>query len=75
MCVCVCVDGLSIGSTLTTKELQQKWRAIKKRDQPVQLLFEISSSRIVEQALSKFVVRRDNFTALRDNDLNHRLIC
>lgn len=43
-------------SSLTTKELQQNWRAEKQRERPVRLLFEIPSTRIVEQTLSKHVV-------------------
>lgn len=43
-------------SSLTTKELQQNWRAVKQRERPVRLLFEIPSTRIVEQALNKYVV-------------------
>ncbi|XP_023152199.1 sorting nexin-20 [Amphiprion ocellaris] len=49
-------DDLLSGSSLTTKELQQNWREVKRNDRPVRLLFEIPSSRIVEQALSKYVV-------------------
>ncbi|XP_028285729.1 sorting nexin-20 isoform X2 [Parambassis ranga] len=44
------------GSSLTTKELQQNWRVVKQRERPVRLLFEIPSARIMEQALSKYVV-------------------
>lgn len=43
-------------SSLTTKELQQNLRAEKQRERPVRLLFEIPSSRIIEQTLSKYVV-------------------
>ncbi|XP_059191599.1 sorting nexin-20 [Centropristis striata] len=43
-------------STLTTKELQQNWREVKKRDRPVRLLFEIPATRIIEHLLSKYVV-------------------
>ncbi|RVE71395.1 hypothetical protein OJAV_G00051410 [Oryzias javanicus] len=43
-------------SSLTTKELQQNLRLEKRRERPVQLLFEIPSSRIVHQSLSKHVV-------------------
>ncbi|XP_040894367.1 sorting nexin-20 [Toxotes jaculatrix] len=43
-------------SSLTTKELQQNLRAVKQRERPVRLLFEIPSFRIIEQALSKYVV-------------------
>ncbi|XP_072241416.1 sorting nexin-20 [Leuresthes tenuis] len=52
----VCLSASSC-SSLTTKELQQQWRAEKRRERPVrQLLFEIPSIRIVEQPLSKHVV-------------------
>ncbi|XP_034031638.1 sorting nexin-20 [Thalassophryne amazonica] len=43
-------------SSLTTKELQQNWRAVKQRDRPIRLLFEIPSARIVINMLSKYVV-------------------
>lgn len=43
-------------SSLTTKELQQNWRAVKQRERPVRLLFEIPSTRIIEHVLSKYVV-------------------
>ncbi|XP_071384691.1 sorting nexin-20 isoform X1 [Centroberyx affinis] len=43
-------------SCLTTKELQQNLRAVKRRTRPVRLLFEIPSTRIIEQTLSKYVV-------------------
>ncbi|XP_068168935.1 sorting nexin-20 isoform X2 [Antennarius striatus] len=43
-------------SCLTTKELQQNWREVKQRERPVRLLFEIPSSRIVEQTVHKYVV-------------------
>ncbi|XP_051236846.1 sorting nexin-20 [Dicentrarchus labrax] len=43
-------------SSLTTKELQQNWRAAKKRERPVRLLFEIPSTRIIEHSLSRYVV-------------------
>ncbi|XP_044050008.1 sorting nexin-20 [Siniperca chuatsi] len=43
-------------SSLTTKELQQNWRAVKQRERPVRLLFEIPSTRIIEQSLSRHVV-------------------
>ncbi|XP_070828843.1 sorting nexin-20 [Chaetodon trifascialis] len=43
-------------SSLTTKELQQNWRAVKQRERPVRLLFEIPSTRIVEHTLSRYVV-------------------
>lgn len=44
-------------SGLTTKELQQKWRMLKRQQRPCRLLFEISSTRVVEEKLSKYVVR------------------
>uniref|UniRef100_A0A3Q4GS10 Uncharacterized protein n=1 Tax=Neolamprologus brichardi TaxID=32507 RepID=A0A3Q4GS10_NEOBR len=47
-------------SSLTTKELQQNWRAVKQRERPVRLLFEIPSTRIVEHVLHKYVVRHRN---------------
>ncbi|KAM4618473.1 sorting nexin-20 [Polymixia lowei] len=43
-------------SCLTTKELQQNLRAVKQRNRSVRLLFEIPSSRIIEQVFSKYVV-------------------
>uniref|UniRef100_A0A671TJ25 PX domain-containing protein n=1 Tax=Sparus aurata TaxID=8175 RepID=A0A671TJ25_SPAAU len=43
-------------SSLTTKELQQNWRAVKQSERPVRLLFEIPSARIIEHTLSKHVV-------------------
>uniref|UniRef100_A0A674MN37 Sorting nexin 20 n=1 Tax=Takifugu rubripes TaxID=31033 RepID=A0A674MN37_TAKRU len=43
-------------SNLTTKELQQNWKAAKQAERRVRLLFEISNSRIVAQTLSKYVV-------------------
>ncbi|XP_068452646.1 sorting nexin-20 [Clinocottus analis] len=43
-------------SSLTTKELQQNWRAVKKRERPIRLLFEIPSTRVIEHPLSKYVV-------------------
>lgn len=49
-------DEVPGGSGLTTKQLQQNLRAVKQRDRPVRLLFEIPSSRIIEQTLSKHVV-------------------
>nr|XP_040018686.1 sorting nexin-20 isoform X2 [Gasterosteus aculeatus aculeatus]XP_040018687.1 sorting nexin-20 isoform X2 [Gasterosteus aculeatus aculeatus]XP_040018688.1 sorting nexin-20 isoform X2 [Gasterosteus aculeatus aculeatus]XP_040018689.1 sorting nexin-20 isoform X2 [Gasterosteus aculeatus aculeatus] len=54
--VCVCVDGPPSCSCLTTKELQQNLKAVKRNDQPVKLLFEIPSTRIIEKVLSKYVV-------------------
>lgn len=43
-------------SSLTTKELQQNWRAVKQRERPVRLLFEIPSTRIVEHTVHKYVL-------------------
>ncbi|KAK6317929.1 hypothetical protein J4Q44_G00112200 [Coregonus suidteri] len=43
-------------SCMTTKELQQHWRAVKHRLKPVKLLFEIPSARTIVQHLSKYVV-------------------
>ncbi|KAM7002363.1 sorting nexin-20 [Tautogolabrus adspersus] len=44
-------------SSLTTQQLQQSWRALKQRERPVRLLFEIPSSRIIERnTLHKHVV-------------------
>lgn len=49
--------GESVGcSGLTTKELQQNWRMLKRQQRPCRLLFEISSTRVVEDKLSKYVV-------------------
>ncbi|XP_029697461.1 M-phase phosphoprotein 6 isoform X1 [Takifugu rubripes] len=49
-------DEASNCSNLTTKELQQNWKAAKQAERRVRLLFEISNSRIVAQTLSKYVV-------------------
>ncbi|XP_069028891.1 sorting nexin-20 [Embiotoca jacksoni] len=49
-------DDLPSCSSLTTKELQQNWQAVKREQRPVRLLFEIPSTRIVEQTLSKHVL-------------------
>lgn len=43
-------------SSLTTKELQQNLREVKKRERPIRLLFEIPSTRIIHHVLSKYVV-------------------
>ncbi|KAL4658751.1 sorting nexin-20-like [Arapaima gigas] len=43
-------------SCMTTRELQQYWKEVKSNRKPVKLLFEIPSTRTVEQALSRFVV-------------------
>lgn len=72
--LCVPVDEPTSCSSLTTKELQQNWRAVKKRERPVKLLFEISSTRVVEQPLSKYVVRpevdRNKILLLQNNLIN-----
>ncbi|XP_061578267.1 sorting nexin-20 [Cololabis saira] len=47
---------LPSGSSLTTKELQQNWRAVKRKEQHIKLLFDIPSARIIEQPLSKHVL-------------------
>ncbi|KAM6936850.1 sorting nexin-20 [Xenentodon cancila] len=47
---------LPSGSSLTTKELQQNWRAVKQKEQLIKLLFDIPSARILEQPLSKYVL-------------------
>lgn len=44
------------GSSLTTKELQQNWKRAKQNERPVRLLFEVPTSRVVEQVLNKHVV-------------------
>ncbi|MEE6521881.1 hypothetical protein FKM82_020230 [Ascaphus truei] len=41
---------------MTTKELQQYWKQEKHEAKPVKVLFEIQSSRIAEDFLSKFVM-------------------
>ncbi|KAJ8002852.1 hypothetical protein DPEC_G00163270 [Dallia pectoralis] len=43
-------------SSMTTKELQQHWRAEKQKLKPVKLLFEFPSARIIEELPSKYVV-------------------
>ncbi|XP_029992246.1 sorting nexin-20 [Sphaeramia orbicularis] len=48
-------DEIPRCSSLTTKELQQNWKAEKQGDRPVRLLFEIPSFRIIHHALSKYV--------------------
>ncbi|XP_058501303.1 sorting nexin-20 [Solea solea] len=51
------VDSLTPGcSSLTTKQLQENLRAVKRQQRPLRLLFEIPTSRIIEQTLSKHVV-------------------
>ncbi|KAF7649819.1 hypothetical protein LDENG_00135490 [Lucifuga dentata] len=52
----MCADEGRGSSSLTTRELQQNWRAVKQRERPVRLLFEIPSARITERDLSKYVV-------------------
>ncbi|XP_062419047.1 sorting nexin-20 isoform X2 [Pungitius pungitius] len=49
-------DGPPSCSSLTTKELQQNLKAVKKNNQLVKLVFEIPSTRIIEEVLSKYVV-------------------
>lgn len=44
---------------MTTRELQDYWRTEKRCWKRVKLLFEISSARIEERKVSKFVVSRD----------------
>uniref|UniRef100_A0A452HUS9 Uncharacterized protein n=1 Tax=Gopherus agassizii TaxID=38772 RepID=A0A452HUS9_9SAUR len=46
----------SPSSSMTTKQLQDYWRNEKRRCRQVKLLFEIPSTRIVEQYFSKYVV-------------------
>ncbi|XP_072529767.1 sorting nexin-20 isoform X2 [Salminus brasiliensis] len=43
-------------SCLTTAELQQHWRAVKQEIRCIKLLFEIPSTRTIEQATSRYVV-------------------
>lgn len=52
-----CIGESTGCSGLTTKELQQNWRMLKRQQRPCRLLFEISSTRIIEDTLSKYVVR------------------
>ncbi|XP_053742182.1 sorting nexin-20 [Synchiropus splendidus] len=49
-------DYVPSSSSLTTKELQQNLKLVKRRDRPIRLLFDIPSARIVERALSKYVL-------------------
>ncbi|CAJ1055793.1 sorting nexin-20 [Xyrichtys novacula] len=49
-------DEPPTGSSLTTKQLQQNLKAVKQRERPLRLLFEIPSSQIIEQTLSRHVV-------------------
>ncbi|XP_062317914.1 sorting nexin-20 [Osmerus eperlanus] len=46
----------SSSSCMTTKELQQYWRAEKQRLRPIKLLFEIPLARTIDQTLTKYVV-------------------
>uniref|UniRef100_F6YGJ9 Sorting nexin 20 n=1 Tax=Equus caballus TaxID=9796 RepID=F6YGJ9_HORSE len=46
----------SSNSSMTTRELQDYWRTEKRCWKRVKLLFEISSARIEERKVSKFVV-------------------
>lgn len=55
-CLCVSTELSPLCSSLTTQELQKGWRAVKRAERHVRLLFEIPSSRVVEQTLSKHVV-------------------
>lgn len=48
--------GEAPSSSLTTKELQQNLKEVKRRERPPQLLFEVPSARVVHQDLSKHVV-------------------
>uniref|UniRef100_A0A671LGD5 PX domain-containing protein n=1 Tax=Sinocyclocheilus anshuiensis TaxID=1608454 RepID=A0A671LGD5_9TELE len=43
-------------SCLTTAELQQHWRAVKQEFRSVKLLFDISTARIIDQQITKYVV-------------------
>uniref|UniRef100_A0A673G5C7 Sorting nexin 20 n=1 Tax=Sinocyclocheilus rhinocerous TaxID=307959 RepID=A0A673G5C7_9TELE len=43
-------------SCLTTAELQQHWRAVKQEFRSVKLLFDIPTTRIIDQKISKYVV-------------------
>uniref|UniRef100_A0A8C5LDR1 Sorting nexin 20 n=1 Tax=Jaculus jaculus TaxID=51337 RepID=A0A8C5LDR1_JACJA len=49
-------DSPSLNSSMTTRELQERWRKEKSRWKPVKLLFEIASARIEEKRVSKFVM-------------------
>ena len=61
-CVFLCTDSSS--SCMTTKELQQYWRAEKQRLRPIKLLFEIPLARTIDQTLSKYVVRTLLYTQI-----------
>lgn len=43
-------------SCLTTAELQQHWRAVKREVRAVKLLFQIPSTRTIEHITSRYVV-------------------
>ncbi|XP_047195929.1 sorting nexin-20 isoform X1 [Hippoglossus stenolepis] len=50
-------DALASGcSSLTTQQLQENVRVVKRRHRPMRLMFEIPSARIIDQVLSKHVV-------------------
>ncbi|XP_041078345.1 sorting nexin-20-like [Polyodon spathula] len=46
----------SSSSSMTTKELQEYWRAVKSQRKPVKLLFKIPSTRTVEHYPSRYVM-------------------
>ena len=52
----VYADEDPVFSCLTTTELQQNLKELKQRNRAVKLLFEITSTRIIENGLSKYVV-------------------
>ncbi|NXO03871.1 SNX20 protein, partial [Rhinopomastus cyanomelas] len=52
----VCNASLSPNSSMTTKELQEYWKNEKRQCRQAKLLFEITSTRIVEHHLSKYVM-------------------
>lgn len=52
-------DSPSPHSSMTTRELQEYWRRERGCWKRVKLLFEITSARIEERKVSKFVVSRD----------------
>ena len=54
-CTCVCEED-PVFSCLTTKELQQNLKEMKQRNRGIKLLFEINSTRIIEDSLTKYVV-------------------
>ncbi|XP_059402175.1 sorting nexin-20-like [Carassius carassius] len=49
-------EGGFSASCLTTAELQQHWRAVKREFRSVKLLFDIPTARIIEQTITKYVV-------------------